>query len=144
VPTYSIKAPNGKTYIIRGPAGATREQVIAAIQAQAPNEDFTSPPERSWTEAATDVGAGVVSGIGSLVALPGQVLGAVTGDVNNISTNLGRGIRAQAEKMMSPALRAKKAQLESLAQEAAKNGVIDEFITYAKGTVTDPALRSYL
>lgn len=144
MPTYSIKAPNGKTYSIEGPAGASREQVVAAIQAQAPNEDFTSPPERSWTEAATDVGAGVVSGIGSLVALPGQVLGAVTGDVNNISTNLGRGIRAQAEKMMSPALQAKKAQLEAQAQEAAKNGVIDEFITYAKGTVTDPALLSYL
>jgi len=32
MPTYSIKGPDGKTYSLDGPAGATREQVIQAIQ----------------------------------------------------------------------------------------------------------------
>jgi hypothetical protein len=32
MPTYSIKGPDGQTYSIDGPAGATREQVIGAIQ----------------------------------------------------------------------------------------------------------------
>lgn len=34
MPTYSITGPDGKTYSIDGPAGANREQVIAAIQQQ--------------------------------------------------------------------------------------------------------------
>jgi hypothetical protein len=34
MPTYSIDGPDGKTYSIDGPAGATREQVIAQIQAR--------------------------------------------------------------------------------------------------------------
>ena len=32
MPLYSIKGPDGKTYSIQGPAGASREQVIQAIQ----------------------------------------------------------------------------------------------------------------
>lgn len=34
MPLYSIQGPDGKTYELEGPKGATREQVIAAIQAQ--------------------------------------------------------------------------------------------------------------
>jgi len=36
MPTYSIKAPNGKTYRIDGPAGATQDQVQQQVLAQFP------------------------------------------------------------------------------------------------------------
>jgi len=34
MPLYSIKGPDGKTYSINGPAGASRDEVISAIQNQ--------------------------------------------------------------------------------------------------------------
>ena len=34
MPLYSIQGPDGRTYELEGPEGATRDQVIAAIQAQ--------------------------------------------------------------------------------------------------------------
>jgi hypothetical protein len=34
MPTYSIRGPDGKVYSIEGPEGATREEVVAAIQIQ--------------------------------------------------------------------------------------------------------------
>jgi hypothetical protein len=37
MPTYSIKAPNGKTYTVDGPAGATDEQVRAEVMRQNPD-----------------------------------------------------------------------------------------------------------
>ncbi|MEI6644071.1 MAG: hypothetical protein WCL10_18780 [Novosphingobium sp.] len=39
MPTYAIKAPNGKTYHIDGPAGATDEQVRAEVLRQFPDAD---------------------------------------------------------------------------------------------------------
>ncbi len=48
MPTYTIKAPNGKDYSIEGPAGATKEQVIAAVLRKAPEAgQAPATPERS-------------------------------------------------------------------------------------------------
>jgi len=38
MPIYSIKGPDGKTYSLEGPAGATREQVIQEIKKQQYNQ----------------------------------------------------------------------------------------------------------
>ena len=37
MPTYSIQAPNGKTYRIEGPAGATQDDVIAEVMRRDPS-----------------------------------------------------------------------------------------------------------
>jgi hypothetical protein len=42
--TYAIEAPNGQTYKIEGPAGATQEQVQAEVLKQHP--DATKPPSK--------------------------------------------------------------------------------------------------
>ena len=77
MPLYEIQGPDGKLYEIEGPPNATKEQIVAAVQRglQAPKEG-----ERTWGEAVTDVGAGLVQGAGSLVSLPGQLYGLATGD----------------------------------------------------------------
>ena len=49
-----------------------------------------APTERTWGESFKDIGAGVVSGTGSLVQLPGQLYGLATGDFSDTGT-LGMG-----------------------------------------------------
>lgn len=43
MPTYSMKAPNGRTYDIEGPAGATEDQVRAEILRRDPSAGKPSP-----------------------------------------------------------------------------------------------------
>lgn len=45
MPVYSIQAPDGKTYEIEGPAGASQEDVINAVLAQHPNAQYATPPK---------------------------------------------------------------------------------------------------
>ena len=51
MPLYSIQGPDGRTYEIEGPAGATREQVIAAIQAQLRQNRRSSPSIKELVDA---------------------------------------------------------------------------------------------
>jgi hypothetical protein len=53
--TYSIPAPDGNTYKIEGPAGASQEQVIAEVLRQNPNAG--KPPEKGnmYTQNAEDI-----------------------------------------------------------------------------------------
>jgi hypothetical protein len=73
MPTYSITSPDGKTYSIDGPAGATQEQVIAQIQAmqqsapapqQQPTQQSQPPlPEESLPRAAGNFVKGIYGGL---------------------------------------------------------------------------------
>ena len=55
MPTYSISAPDGNTYKIEGPAGASQEQVQAEVLRQNPNAG--KPPEKGnmYTQSAQDI-----------------------------------------------------------------------------------------
>jgi len=63
MPLYSIQGPDGRTYEIEGPAGATREQVIAAIQAQLRQNRRSSPSIEELVDA--EVAAAMAVGQGS-------------------------------------------------------------------------------
>jgi hypothetical protein len=56
MPTYTIDAPDGKTYSIDGPAGATQEQVVAQIQAA---KTTTAQPSFMDKVAASPMGRAV-------------------------------------------------------------------------------------
>jgi hypothetical protein len=61
MPIYRVKTPDGKTYRINGPAGASREEVISAVQSsldrqlakqtEAPEEEYLFPKEAgTWAQ----------------------------------------------------------------------------------------------
>lgn len=53
--TYSISAPNGKTYSIDGPAGASDDQVRQQVMAQHPDAVSTAAPASAPKPAANDL-----------------------------------------------------------------------------------------
>jgi hypothetical protein len=103
------------------------------------------PKERTWGEAATDTGASLVSGLGSLVQLPSQVYGLATGDFSDTGLMaLGKGIQKTGNEWKSEALRQKELQRAAKTAEAEKEGLVSEFKTFIGETVKDPALLTSL
>jgi len=102
-----------------------------------------APPttERTFGEAAKDIGAGVVGGIGSLVAMPGQLAGLVTGNMqDSTSMELGKDLQKYAEEMKSAGLKAREAERAKKIAESAQQGQLQAFGTAFGETVKDPAL----
>ena len=108
----------------------------------APAPQPTAPStERTYGEAAKDIGAGVVSGIGSLVQLPGQLYGLATGDFSKTGAlGAGEGISKYAEEMKSAGLKAREAERSRKVAESAKEGQFQAFGTALSETVKDPGL----
>ena len=71
MPLYSIKGPDGNTYQIEGPEGATREQVIDAIQAKIGQQTLAAPAEEGILASGIGgfkrFGAGLETALGSIV-----------------------------------------------------------------------------
>lgn len=72
--TYEIQGPDGKTYSIDGPEGASREEVIAAIQARMqtpPSAPAPAAAAKPTTEVAPveEAGKGARSGISALKSM---------------------------------------------------------------------------
>ena len=101
----------------------------------------SKPKERTYGEAFTDVGAGVVSGIGSLVQLPGQLYGLATGDFEDTGLlGLGKSIKKSGEEMKSDVLKQREEQRAQKIAEAEQKGTFEAFKTAFGETVKDPAL----
>jgi len=143
MPTYTITAPDGNSYSIDGPDGASKEDVVRAILAKNPAAGRPPSTERTWGETAKDVGAGLVSGTGSLVQMPGQLYGLATGDFSKTGAlGLGESISKYGEEMKSKGLRAREAARDVKVQEAEKQGNWEAFKTAFGETIKDPALFS--
>ena len=72
MPTYSITAPNGTTYNIEGPAGATRAQVIAKVREANPDVMGASAATPAAPVARQPVDD-LLLGEGELVVLLNQI-----------------------------------------------------------------------
>lgn len=85
MPTYSISAPDGKTYRIEGPPGATDEQVRAEVIRQNPHlAEQPEKRERTWMETAGEAVTNIPSsaknmamGFVDLLRNPGATISAV-------------------------------------------------------------------
>jgi hypothetical protein len=141
MPTYSIVAPNGKTYTIQGPPGARQDEVVAEILRRDPSAAIPASKERSWKESATDVGAGIVSGVGAVAQLPGQLYGLATGDMDNVSTRAGQSLKDAATSMKSSGLKARERERTAKVEAATEaKGQMGAFKTSLYETISDPGL----
>jgi len=137
--TYSIRLPDG-TLVQNIPDEVTPEAAKARILKARPD---LAPKERSLTEAVTDIGAGAVSGLGSLVQLPGQLYGLATGNMEKTGAlGLGEDIQKYGEEMKSSGLKAREAARSRKVEEAEKRGQGAAFLTSFAETIKDPALLS--
>lgn len=117
-------------------------QLIGEIQGGAPPST-----KRTWGEAATDVGAGLVSGVGSLVQLPGQLYGLATGNFEDTGAlGAGNAISKYGESLKSEGLQAREAASKAKVEASEKkDGQVSAFLTQAKEVLSDPAqLSSFL
>ena len=116
--------------------------VAGAVEEKTAEPTAPKPiPERTYGEAAKDVGGKLVSGLGSLVQLPGQLYGLATGDFSKTGLlGAGEDIREYGESMLSPSLKAKEEARAQKVAEAEKTGQLAAAGTAFSETVTDPAL----
>lgn len=113
----------------------SQDKVVQELAPAAPAK------ERTIGEAFKDVGAGLVSGAGSLVQLPGQLYGLATGDFSKTGAlGLGEDIAKYGEEMKSAGLKAREAKRAAKVQEAEKEGQFAAFKAGFGETITDPAL----
>ena len=124
MPTYDVDV-GGKTYEVDAPDPNTAWQWANYTARQEAQKS-----ERTWGEAVTDVGAGLVQGAGSLVSLPGQLYGLATGDFSPTGAlGLGQSITQPGEEMKSEGLKFREAESAKAVQEAEKNGQLSAFAT---------------
>jgi len=137
----TIEAELADGRILEFPDGTDPSVIQSTVQrliAQTPQEPST---ERTFGEAAQDIGAGVVSGVGSLVQLPGQLYGLATGNMEDSGLlGAGKDISEYGESLKSPGLKAREEARTQKVQEAAEDGQFAAFKTALGETITDPGL----
>ena len=156
MPIYSVQGPDGKTYSIEGPPGATREEVIGAIQARMAQQPRPVAPEpvmapaapaapstqRSFGEAGTDILAAGLGGLGGLLQFPGQVVGLLPGlrSVGEFAQKPGEALSELSQGLKSEGLKAREALRSKAMSDAEKDGILSEYATAIVSTIKDPAL----
>ena len=134
MPLYRIKAPNGLTYQIEGPEGASQEEVAMAVMAK--NPDAGKPfKEAGFSLADTGVAA-LQSAVGATKSTL-QGFGAEAPGVETLS-NLQKGLG----QLYSPERQAEQARLDALEKAAAKSGSTLEEIKAGASTVTAAPIQA--
>jgi hypothetical protein len=140
MPLYSIQGPDGKTYSIEGPPGATREQVIQAIQARMQDtpQTFTAPPVpqpeqsgffRQVLDVPVQVSRGMVGGIRMLADVFGSGSSASEA-LKSADTWLADLLSAQAKNDQR--------QVAQILKDAEDKGVLDQVKAGFQAFLTAP------
>jgi hypothetical protein len=127
------------------PDNMSQAEIINAIENDILPSANKKSTDRTFGESITDIGAGLKSGAGSLLQLPGQISGAVFGDYEKPGqetglTAIGKEMQAEAQAMKSPGLKAREAERSAKISEAEKTGQINAFFTAFSETAKDPGL----
>jgi hypothetical protein len=99
MPTYKIKAPDGNTYSIEGPAGASDDQVREQVMKQHPGADKVAEPS-STLDALKEGGKGLVRGAENFVGQMGEAVMGPFGPTHhfaNLKADLGFGEKPAPE-----------------------------------------------
>lgn len=116
-----------------------REETLARRPQPAPVQPST---KRTVGEAITDIGAGVLGGLGGVAQVPGQLLRLVPGmaGVGEALAKPGEMISEAGESLKSEGLKAREALRNQALSEAEKDGILAQFGTAITSTLKDPAL----
>lgn len=156
MPQYEITLPGQGKFRVSSDSALTDQEVYAEAMRQIRRESSQAPvappaplvvapsPKRTAGEAFTDIGAGIVGGIGSLIQVPGQLAKLVPGmfGVGEAIQKPGEFISSLGESFKSEGLRVREAMRSKAISQAEKDGILAEFLTAIKETVKDPALFS--
>jgi hypothetical protein len=120
---YEITSPEGVTYQINGPDGATQEEIVAKVKQQ------LAPPDTSVK--LKDVGAGLVTAAANLGQLPGNLYTLATGEQNapfpvGPLTEKAKELGAYGASLESPELKAAKASRTAEAKQARASAMAEE------------------
>ena len=121
---YRLTAPDGRTYEIQGPAGATQRQVEAELLRQNPMAGLTSKELEETPRAPSTIKD---IGLGGLGALAGGVQGLanIAGVDNPVSKGLG-AIQQYAQENLTPARQEELAIQTELENRAQGTGLANE------------------
>ena len=101
------------------------------------------PPskDRTFVESIQDIGAGIVSGVGQTIQIPGQLYGLATGDFEKSGLlGAGQDIQKYGQTLKSPGLLVMEQERAQKIQEAEKEGQFSAFKTAFTETISNPAL----
>jgi hypothetical protein len=119
VPLYRITSPEGQTYEIDGPDGATQEEIVAQIKSQIasaqPKEAI--PLARQVADVPLKVGAGVVGGV--------RMVTDAFGANNPVSQNL-KGMEGYISDLFSAQSKKDSAEISRIMKDAEDKGVGDQ------------------
>lgn len=116
MPAYTVTAPDGKTYDVNAPEGATQEDAIAYVQ-----KNFYSEPQKESSgigQALGNIGAGLVRGAGSI----GSTILAPYDIAKDVIAGKGLSLESNRQRRadIDYGLEAMGAQPESLAYKGGK------------------------
>ena len=140
MPTYTITAPNGKTYDIEGPAGATRAQVIAEIMRRDPSAGEPAQPAapagnpNANKTSIGDLGTSLKQGALSSTKALTNVFGA-----DNAASRALQARVDKAQTEFSPARQEElKMQAERMRAAEASGSMMEEIKAAAKSVAEAP------
>jgi hypothetical protein len=137
----TIEAELADGRILEFPDGTDQGVIQATVQRMISATPAAPSKERTFGEATKDIGAGLVSGVGSLTQLPGQLYGLATGNMEDTGVlGAGKAISKYGEEMKSEGLKAREAERAQKIAESAKEGQIPAFKTALAETIKDPGL----
>ena len=132
--------PDGRIARFEVPEGTTPEQAQQLMAREMPRVEAKAK-ERTMGESVSDVGAGLLSGLGGLGQFPGQLYGLATGDFSKTGLyGAAQELEEYGKGLKSKGLQAREASAQRAVQEAQKKGEWEAFKTSFGQTVSDPAL----
>ena len=125
----------------------TPDEVISRVAREEtlklnPPEAPVRSTERTMGEAITDVPVSALSGVGSVLKFPGQLVSLVPGmrGVGEALSAPGEAIYQAAQGLKSEGLKVREALRSEAISEAEKDGILSAFATAITSTLKDPAL----